>query len=75
MSGDWFGPRGHLVTCVFTLCRYFFQVNIDFEKEPIGTGKNGKPVFLRDIWPSSEEIAKVSLYPQRLRFLAANFIL
>lgn len=34
-------------------------VNIDFEKEPIGTGKGGKEVFLRDIWPSSEEIAKV----------------
>ncbi|CAM6091529.1 unnamed protein product [Calypogeia fissa] len=34
-------------------------VNIDFEKEPIGIGKNGSPVFLRDIWPSSDEIAKV----------------
>eukprot|EP00250_Pteridium_aquilinum_P019392 c24413_g1_i1 orf=426-3311(+) len=34
-------------------------VNIDFEKEPIGTGKDGKGVFLRDIWPSSEEIAEV----------------
>ncbi|KAK4286266.1 hypothetical protein QN277_002845 [Acacia crassicarpa] len=32
-------------------------VDIDFEKEPIGTGKDGKSVFLRDIWPSTEEIA------------------
>lgn len=27
-------------------------VNIDFEKEPLGNDKSGKPVFLRDIWPS-----------------------
>ena len=31
-------------------------LDIDFEKEPIGTGSDGKPVFLRDIWPSNEEI-------------------
>lgn len=35
-------------------------MNIDFEKEPIGVGKDGKNVFLRDIWPSSEEVAEVS---------------
>jgi aconitase A len=34
-------------------------VNIDFAKEPVGKGKGGKDVFLKDIWPSSEEIAKV----------------
>ncbi|KAG0568151.1 hypothetical protein KC19_7G190400 [Ceratodon purpureus] len=34
-------------------------VNIDFETEPIGVGKDGKNVFLRDIWPSSEEVAEV----------------
>ncbi|GBG67648.1 hypothetical protein CBR_g776 [Chara braunii] len=34
-------------------------VDIDFEKEPIGKGKSGKPVYLRDIWPTNEEIAKV----------------
>ena len=31
-------------------------VNIDFAKEPVGVGKNGKPVFLADIWPSTEEV-------------------
>lgn len=35
-------------------------MDIDFAKEPIGKGKGGKDVFLKDIWPSSEEIAKVS---------------
>ncbi|KAL9669081.1 hypothetical protein QQ045_006622 [Rhodiola kirilowii] len=34
-------------------------VDIDFEKEPIGTGKDGKSVYFRDIWPSTEEIAQV----------------
>jgi aconitate hydratase len=32
------------------------RVNIDFLKEPIGHGKDGKPVFLKEIWPSSQEI-------------------
>jgi aconitate hydratase len=31
-------------------------VMIDLQKDPLGTGKNGKPVYLRDIWPSSAEI-------------------
>jgi aconitate hydratase len=31
-------------------------VDIDLNTEPLGTDKNGQPVYLRDIWPSSEEI-------------------
>jgi aconitate hydratase len=31
-------------------------VDIDLTREPLGTGKDGKPVHLRDIWPSSREI-------------------
>jgi aconitate hydratase len=31
-------------------------VKIDFEKEPVGLNKEGKPVFLNEIWPSREEI-------------------
>ncbi|XP_043691053.1 aconitate hydratase, cytoplasmic [Telopea speciosissima] len=34
-------------------------VDIDFEKEPIGVGKDGKSVYFRDIWPTTEEIAEV----------------
>lgn len=34
-------------------------VDIDFDKEPIGVGKDGKNVYFRDIWPSTEEIAEV----------------
>jgi len=32
-------------------------MDIDLYAEPIGTGKDGKPVFLKDIWPSQKEIA------------------
>jgi aconitate hydratase len=31
-------------------------VRSDMVNEPIGTGRNGEPVFLKDIWPSNEEI-------------------
>ncbi|KAM7260819.1 hypothetical protein ACFE04_026294 [Oxalis oulophora] len=34
-------------------------VDIDFETEPIGIGKDGKEIFFREIWPSSEEVAEV----------------
>ncbi|MHB1507858.1 MAG: aconitate hydratase AcnA [Cuniculiplasma sp.] len=32
---------------------------IDMEKEPLGTDSEGKPVFLRDIWPSDKEIDSI----------------
>ena len=31
--------------------------NIDLTTEPLGTGKDGKPVFLKDIWPTQREVA------------------
>ena len=31
-------------------------VKIDLDKDPLGKDKDGKPVYLKDIWPSSEEI-------------------
>ncbi|KHN41868.1 Aconitate hydratase 1 [Glycine soja] len=34
-------------------------VDIDFDTEPIGIGKDGTKIFFKDIWPSSEEIANV----------------
>jgi aconitate hydratase len=32
------------------------RVDLDMEHEPLGTGKDGQPVYLRDLWPSVEEI-------------------
>ena len=33
------------------------SIDIDLATEPIGNGKDGKPVFLKDIWPTNEEVA------------------
>jgi len=33
------------------------NVKIDLKTEPLGTDTNGKPVYLKDIWPSNAEIA------------------
>ncbi|XP_040273186.1 cytoplasmic aconitate hydratase isoform X2 [Bufo bufo] len=34
-------------------------IRIDFETEPLGINADGKPVFLRDIWPTRDEIQAV----------------
>ena len=31
-------------------------IDIDLETEPLGTGTDGKPVYLADLWPSSAEL-------------------
>ena len=33
------------------------SVNVDLTTEPLGIGTDGKPVYLKDIWPSPKEIA------------------
>ncbi len=35
------------------------DMNIDLTAEPLGTSKDGKPVFLKDIWPTNQEIAEL----------------
>jgi aconitate hydratase len=35
------------------------RVDIDFGSEPIDVDKDGKPVFLKDIWPTSAEVSSV----------------
>src|SRR5690606_9548300 len=35
------------------------RVDIDLTKEPISEDRNGQPVYLKDIWPSDEEIRGV----------------
>ncbi|HEV8625492.1 MAG TPA: aconitase family protein, partial [Acidimicrobiia bacterium] len=34
-------------------------MDIDLYSEPLGTGSDGEPVFLRDIWPASAEVTEV----------------
>jgi aconitate hydratase len=35
------------------------RVDVDLEEDPIGLGRDGKPVYLRDIWPSAQELNDV----------------
>ncbi|WP_370214015.1 aconitate hydratase AcnA, partial [Roseovarius sp.] len=33
------------------------DMNVDVTKDPLGTDKDGNPVYLKDLWPTSKEIA------------------
>ena len=35
------------------------SVAVDLTKDPLGTGADGAPVYLKDIWPKAKEIAEV----------------
>jgi aconitate hydratase len=51
-------------------------VDIDLTSEPIGFDRDGKPVHLKDIWPTSEEIATAmasALSPDVFRKLYTDF--
>ncbi|GHG68980.1 aconitate hydratase AcnA [Comamonas sp. JC664] len=51
------------------------EVGMDLDIEPLGLDPNGRPVFLRDIWPTNEEIQQVirtSVKPEQFRSQYAN---
>lgn len=53
------------------------RVDIDLTKEPIGIGKDGKPVYLKDIWPESHEIYEAvakGLKPEMFKKRYANIL-
>jgi aconitate hydratase len=35
------------------------RIDHDFDQQPLGKDKSGHPVFLRDIWPSQQEVSQV----------------
>jgi aconitate hydratase len=35
------------------------SMNLDIVNEPLGEGRDGQPVYLRDIWPTPQEVADV----------------
>jgi aconitate hydratase len=37
------------------------SMNVDLSRDPIGTGRDGQPVYLKDIWPSQQEIQRTLL--------------
>ncbi len=50
-------------------------VDIDLTSEPLGMGKDGQPVYLKDIWPSSQEIQeamRTSVTAEQFRTRYAN---
>jgi len=50
-------------------------VDVDLAKEPLGKDKAGKPVFLRDIWPTQEEVARTlsrAIKPEMFRAVYGN---
>ena len=36
-------------------------MNLDLTSDPLGTGSDGKPVFLKDVWPSEQEVQQTML--------------
>jgi len=34
------------------------RIDIDMDKDPLGNGGDGKPVYLRDIWPTQREVVE-----------------
>jgi aconitate hydratase len=50
-------------------------VDIDMEREPLGIGKAGRPVYLRDVWPTPDEIraaVRATVTPELFRAQYAN---
>jgi aconitate hydratase len=51
-------------------------VNVDMSKDPLGMGKDGRYVFLKDIWPTQQEVGEVMRYatdPATYRRLYSDF--
>jgi aconitate hydratase len=49
------------------------RVDIDLTSEPLGTGKDGQPVYLRDIWPTTKEIEETVLKSVRPEFFEKEY--
>ena len=52
------------------------RVNIDLTTEPLGQAEDGSDVFLRDLWPSLDEVRdhmQTALQPEVFRKLYSNF--
>ena len=52
------------------------RVDIDLTRDPIGRGKDGKDVYLHDIWPRNEEVRSAlaaAVDPQTYKRLYADF--
>ncbi len=48
-------------------------IDIDLDKEPLGLGSDGTPVFLKDIWPTQAEIAETNALAVRKELYVDNY--
>jgi aconitate hydratase len=52
------------------------RIDLDLSSEPIGTGKDGQDVYLRDVWPTLEELRdamSTAFDPETYQRLYSNF--
>ncbi|MCS6763802.1 MAG: aconitate hydratase AcnA [Candidatus Protistobacter heckmanni] len=49
------------------------NVTKDLMTEPVGKGKNGKDIYLGDIWPTSEEVSKLLKFAMNAKTFKANY--
>ncbi|MBV8902391.1 MAG: aconitate hydratase AcnA, partial [Acidobacteriia bacterium] len=49
------------------------RVDLDITKEPLGTGADGNAVYLKDIWPSHEEVESVVRGSARTEFFSKEY--
>jgi aconitate hydratase len=49
------------------------SLNVDVATEPLGTGTDGQPVYLRDIWPSGQEIQETMLRAVTREMFASTY--
>ncbi|MGI8961021.1 MAG: aconitate hydratase AcnA [Bryobacteraceae bacterium] len=49
------------------------RVDVDITKEPLGKDDHGKNVYLRDIWPTSQEVETVVTHSARTEFFQKQY--
>src|SRR5476649_1853710 len=49
------------------------NMTVDLMTQPVGKGKNGKDIYLGDIWPTSKEIAKLMKFAMNSKVFKSNY--
>ncbi len=54
-------------------CALAGRVDLDFAADPVGTDAQGRPVYLKDIWPTSQEVADLVATAVRPKMFATRY--
>jgi aconitate hydratase len=49
------------------------NMTVDLMNQPVGKGKGGKDIFLGDIWPTSQEVAKLMKFAMNAKTFKENY--